>query len=333
MSYEYPSYPQSAGDLCPPPTAFNYSWRRHVPSDLSRIHDSSFSIVRVPLEESSPPPPPPPSLRASPLPLESREPWDAPLSFEPIIAEAERRLSSSIPTFRGRDRTSSSNCFPQSPRFPSPPGCPNRVEFGSPPQVSNCVEDDDASTQVDPSSPGNSMYSNTDTVTDTIYYDDFCQEYEPLHRFHRSRTVPSNLCQWKILNDGVYSHTRRDRRILRKPVPSVNFIINPARFSSLRDRRPSSPAVSDLKLHPEYLMESPSPTFSESSLPVQTTAYAARSFFDFSNDDDEPSVPVQRTTTRSDSLQQTISGKGRTRFRRGLSNATTALRNIILCGR
>ena len=332
MSYEYPNSPKSPGDLCPPPTAFNYSWRRHMPSDLNRIHDSNFSIVRVPLEDSSPPPPPPPSLRASPLQLEFTEPWDEPLSFEPIAAEAGRRLPSSTPTLSSRDKTRSSDCLPLFPRFPSPPSRPNRGEFGSPFQVSSCVEDDDESTQVDSGSPGNSMYSNTDTVTDTIYHDDFFQEYEPLRRFHRSRTVSVNLCQWKIPNDGIHSRVRKDQRILRKPVPSAELKPTPARFSSLRDRRPSSPVVGDLKLRPQYLMKSPSPTLSESSLPVQATTYAARSFFDFSNDDDEPSVPVQKTATQSDSLQQTSSGSGRTRFRRSLSDAFTALRNIVLCG-
>lgn len=333
MSYKNPNTPQSAEDSCPPPTAFNYSWRRHMPSDLNRIHDSSFSIVPVPIEGSSPPPPaPPPSLRAS-LQLESTEPWDAPLSFELTIAEGESRLPSSTPTFRIRDRTRSSDCFPLFPGFPSPPSYSNRGEFGSPLQVSNCIEDDDASTQVDPSSPGNSMYSNTDTITDTIYYDDFCQEYEPLYRFHRSRTASSNLCQLTISNDGLHSRMRRDQRIPRKPVPSVELKLNPARCSSLRDRRRSSPVVSDLKLHPQYLTESLSPTFSESSLSVRATTYATRSFFDFSSDDDEPTACLQRGTTQPDSLQQTASGNGRTRFRRSLSNASTALRNIMLCGR
>ena len=332
MSNEIPNSPQPAIDPCPPSTSFNYSWRRHIPSDLNRIHDSCFSIVRVPLEESTPPPPPPPpSSRASPLQLESTEPWDAPLSFEPVIAEAEQDPSSSPLTLKCCRRPS--DCFSLLPTFPSPPSGLDRGEFRSSLQVRNCAENDDVSTQIDPCSPGNSMYSNADTIADTIYYDDFCQEYEPLHGFHRSQTVSSNLCQQKIPNDRKYSRISRDHRILRKPVPSAELKSGPAPFSSFQDRRPSSPVMSDLKLRRHYPTESTWPALSESLLPVEATTYTAKSFFDFSNDDDEPSAPVHRSAIRSHSLRRSNSAKGRTRLRRSLSNASTALRKIMLCGR
>ncbi|KAL9105967.1 MAG: hypothetical protein Q9187_008629 [Circinaria calcarea] len=332
MSNEFPNSPQPAIDPCPPSTSFNYSWRRHGPSDLNRIHDSCFSIVRVPLEDSTPPPPPPPpSSRASPLQLEATEPWDAPLSFEPFIVEAEQDPSSSSLTLKRRSRPS--DCFSLLPTFPSPPSGPDRGEFRSPLQFRNCAENDDSSTQVDPSSPGNSMYSNTDTITDTIYYDDLCQEYEPLHGFHRSQTVSSNLCQQKMLNDRKYSRISRDHGILRKPVPSAELKSGPVRLSSLQDRRPSSSVMSDLKLRRHYPTESTWPTFSESPLPVAAPTHTAKSFFDFSDNDDEPSAPLHKSAIRSNSLQRTNSANGRTRLGRSLSNASTALRKIMLCGR
>ena len=337
------------------------SYKHHSLNVLSDFHGDSHGFRNRSRNVASFPPPPPSSL-ISLIPTTEVElndhPTSSPTKVEPYY------LESSIIS-RGTKRRPRPLCIAPWTRASSNSPCENDLKLNL--FRSNTVGDDDTITEVDPSSPSHSLYSNSETLTSTTSHNGIGQQAgeedfsKPLKRSQKALTDLHGLQTSYHVNP--FYPPAKQNHITRKPVPPPNTTSRRYyHFSSLPSRRisrpfdidspPTSPITHNSNSNSNTTPKPPTP-----SSPTQknnnkdaTTTLLPSSFMNLDSDDDddddnddvEPDSPhtwFLRSSFTLSSRRRTTTGSGsngsstkRRSFRRSLSNATNSLRSAMLCG-